>query len=197
MVIGGRHLESEILDDVELVTLDLADNAVPPCLEGIAPLPIPTYGSAGSVGEDGLPFVCGGRILDSCPQNPPAQGCYTDQCFKYLPQNDEWVQVGRMPEERAFSATADVEGLGLVIVGGQTGEESGHPDSNVLATKDGQSFQVLADLPVSSTHRGTIQKQSFFSYQFSKIRSQPCYIWCSSEYFFFLSIKILSLNNEL
>ena len=137
LVVGGYNGTN--LAEVELATLDPFNKPVPPCLGDLNDFPIGIYASAGAVDEVGNPFICGGvHLWDSRRLE------VFNRCYKYDPQSDSWEQPGgSMPFPAGFIADTEVPGLGLVMVGGRGGAVSG----DVIATKDGGTFQKLADIP--------------------------------------------------
>jgi len=138
MVVGGYNDDfGGYLSDVELVSLDPDNNPVPPCLTNLNDFPLGFAYAAGSVDEDGLPFICGGY-------NYPD---YFDTCYGYMPTSDSWEEIGTMPSRRGFSAYTFMDGFGLVMAGGYDG--SSYLNS-VILTKDGSTFETLDSLPTAS-----------------------------------------------
>lgn len=157
LVIGGYNGTN--LAEVELVSLDPDNYPVPPCLDNLKELPVARYAAAGALDEYGNPFLCGGVTFQSY------QIIY-NECFKYDPQRDSWEQHGTMPYYKGFIADTEVNGLGLVMVGGKGDSEGGEgvmyeSTDDVIATTDGMTFQKLDQLPRASSKGETIQKHEF------------------------------------
>ena len=89
--------------------------------------------------EGEAPFICGGFYPVS------------DQCLKYSPESDTWVESGTLNGGfgRAFSGYGSSEHWGLVMVGGM-GILSPPSLSSVETTYNGETFASLPNVPVQN-----------------------------------------------
>ena len=88
------------------------------------------------------PFICGG-------DNGPAQGIgeYTDSCYRYIAESDEWELSGTMGEDRAYSGYGSSNSWGLIMAGGVNTQYL----PTVVTTTDGDIFGSLPNLPDTNT----------------------------------------------
>ena len=149
LVIGGYNDElGSYVDTVEVVDL-LGENS--DCAP-IAPYPIPIAWAAGAI-IDGRPRVCGG------------EGPFTDQCYQYLYESNQWENLQpSLQEARSDAGSGMVNSATWLITGGWDGIDPPTDTTEVWSSVDGLFLEFGPDLPLPL--RGHCQVTLNYSYVF-------------------------------
>ena len=96
---------------------------------------------------DGIPVICGGCIhMGDDPPGDTSSCQNTDICWKYIPTNDTWEEIGNLNSLAGHPAYDYTESFGFAI--------AEHEGSTFQVTQDGVNFDILAPYPNADVEVG-------------------------------------------